>query len=164
MSNNDIIRLIEELKELRIRELQVLSSLEATVQQNRLIHARTIIDENPTTTRTLPNIIPTNTIPTNIAPTRTLPNIIPTSTIPTNIARTATPTSNENTIKQFEKGYRVIISNRVTRSRKNLPTTRGNRIAIVTGIAINKVYIRTLNSLDTWRIPKNLRQYPHDNE
>jgi hypothetical protein len=35
MSDNDIVAIIEELRQLRIRELQVLSNLEATIANNR---------------------------------------------------------------------------------------------------------------------------------
>jgi hypothetical protein len=158
MYNNDIISIIEELKALRIREIQVLSDLEAAVRDSLLVqgahHPRTNTTPTGPSEDSVPNIVPA---PSNDSTNPVIKQTRASSSAPSNDASSSAQSNEE-----YNKGDRVIIVNRITRFRKNLPSNHGDRIAIVTGIAPNKVYIRTLNGLDTWRIPKNLRHYSHD--
>jgi hypothetical protein len=83
---------------------------------------------------------------------RTLQPAFPTASAP----RRTTPVP--STVV-FNVGDKVCITNKVKQKSNRHPITEKDRIAIVTTVTEQRVFIRTLNCTETWRAPHNLRHY-----
>jgi hypothetical protein len=133
MTNDDLQQLIDDLKQLKLREIQILEAIGINLQNQQNDGATTNRQQNVETSVSTP----TNTTPTNInldTRVRTLPYIV---------------------------GDRIVITNNITRL-LNRPTNRGDRTGIVTKVTQHRINIKTSNGTDTWRAPQNLRFRRHD--
>jgi hypothetical protein len=130
MTNNDIRLLIEELKQLKVRETRVIEALEATFREQSI---STEIDQTAATTNNNTVVIGTPVVSPN----------------------------NRNSFAygwpSFNVGDQIIITNSVKRKSLRRPINNSDRTGVVTGLERDKVYIRTTNGFDTWRLPKNLK-------
>jgi hypothetical protein len=134
MTTEDIKDLIAELKELKLRELQVIESLERAVREQEQ-------NNNNSTTSVTSGI-----------------------TSPSPFARavaTSKPSKNTKVINQYQAGDRVVITNNITRP-LNRTANKGDRTAVVTHVVGSRVHIRTSNNSKTWRAPQNLRYRTND--
>jgi hypothetical protein len=121
MSDRELAELIAELKELKLRELQVLASLESIVQTQHNTTAATSPTQHNTSTAASPRALEA----------------------------------------LFQVGDRVVITNKIRRP-INRPANNGDRTAVVTKVALNRIDIRTSNGSSTWRAPQNLRLRTQD--
>jgi hypothetical protein len=155
MTNNDIAYIIEELRELRKGELQILTELEETIRISRSQQSNQVQTQAsavPLHNNENRRVAHTPVVRSPTTSTHTIP------TLATAVHQTVAPT-NEDT--DFQIGDRVYITNRLHRIR-NRPPNKGDRISVVTGFLGERVYITTLNNFETWRISSNLRRARSD--
>jgi hypothetical protein len=153
MTNNDIAAIIEELRDLRIRELQILLELEETIRTSRIQQSNQA--QGPTTTVHIDRNHRVDHPPV------VQPPVTPTTGVPISAPKAQRPANTPNNDTDFQIGDRVYIINRLHRIRDR-PPNKGDRISIVTGFLGDRVYITTLNNFETWRIATNLRRARSD--
>jgi hypothetical protein len=81
-------------------------------------------------------------------------NITDTTTGQNNIRR-ANGFFSRNTV--FNKGDRIVITNKVRSPDPNRPVNNGDRNGFVIGVAARRIDIETINGTQTWQAPHNLR-------
>jgi hypothetical protein len=141
-TNSHIIDLIEQLRQLRLQELRVLNTLEASLQQQAAYQATSLTADSTTTSTS------THTPTNRSAGDRAVVTTTNTST-PTNrniIDRSVTP---------FVPGDHIVVTNRVRVLGR--ATNKGDKTGVVQRIENRRVYIHTTNGTDTWRAPHSLR-------